>query len=348
VLPAFAKFVAEYAGPDQVYAGELRHYLADMSRSRRRVDAALPALDQFAALDLKDQIAFAADIFFEELRSSGLAASDPGSALFEDYKRGFNAIASLFPRNDYAGDLRSPLSTIQTQEGGDIRVLAPGGLVDAGLTATAGVGGTFKEDRDLGFIVFREGDIKAFVSGDFNVNSTRVFAQQSGDILIWSSAGDIDAGRGAKSAASLPVPAPSFDPFGNFLDKPPLQVFGSGIRNFAPSDAEPGTLYLFAPRGIVNAGDAGIGSAGNIVIGATEVIGADNIDIGGIAIGVPSADTGGISAGLVAVGDVAAAATSATEKQTTRAAEQQANQAAESFNAASLSIIQVEVLGFGT
>lgn len=339
-------FVAAYS---DAYASALQNYLAQQVDHGRTVATGVTPAQQFASLDTKDQVRFAAEVLFDQLRQSGVAASTPDSGQFEDYSQGFTAIETLFPGMNYDGDVRTPLSTVQTREGGSIRVLAPGGIVDAGLTATEGVGGTgsFKSDNQLGFIVFREGDINAFVHDDFNVNSTRVFAQQGGDILIWSSTGDIDAGRGAKSAATIDVPAPSFDAFGNFLDKPPLQVVGSGIRNFAPSDIEPGTLYLFAPRGIIDAGDAGIGSAGNIVIGATEVIGADNIDIGGVSIGVPAGDTGGIAAGLTSVGDAAASATRATEQQQAQAA-QQAAAGTESFDTASLSIIQVEVLGFGT
>lgn len=343
---ALSAFVAAFS---DAYASALQRYLAAQVGYGRTLASGMSPAQQFASLDTKDQVRFAAEILFDQLRQSGVAASSPDSGQFEDYSQGFTAIETFFPGMDYDGDVRTPLSTVQTREGGSIRVLAPGGIVDAGLTATEGVGGTgsFKSDNQLGFIVFREGDINAFVHDDFNVNSTRVFAQQGGDILIWSSTGDIDAGRGAKSAATIDVPAPSFDAFGNFLDKPPLQVVGSGIRNFAPSDIEPGTLYLFAPRGIIDAGDAGIGSAGNIVIGATEVIGADNIDIGGVSIGVPAGDTGGIAAGLTSVGDAAASATRATEQQQAQAA-QQAAAGSESFDTAALSIIQVEVLGFGT
>jgi len=39
--------------------------------------------------------------------------------------------------------------------------------------------------------------------------------------------------------------------------------------------------------GTVNAGDAGIGSAGNITIAALHVVGADNIKLGGTSAGVP-------------------------------------------------------------
>jgi len=37
-------------------------------------------------------------------------------------------------------------------------------------------------------------------------------------------------------------------------------------------DVAPGTVDLFAPTGVINAGDAGIGSSGNIFLGAQQVI----------------------------------------------------------------------------
>lgn len=307
-----------------------------------------PVATRFARLSEAARRQFALRMFFAELQASGVAAADPLSTSFDDYSRGFTAAQRLFPGR-YEGSVSTALSTVQTQDGGSIDLLVPGGSIDAGLSSTVGLtaDAEFKSATDLGYIVFRTGTFNAFVRDNFNVNSTRVFAQQGGDVLIWSSAGDIDAGRGAKSAASIPLVEPVFDERGNFVSEPPLAVSGSGIRNFAPPGTPPGTLFLFAPQGVINAGDAGIGSAGNIVLGATDVIGADNIDVGGLAVGVPTTDTGSIAAGLTGVGDVAASATKATEKATAAAAAAEAAAAADSANQSQMSIISVKVLGFG-
>ena len=65
-------------------------------------------------------------------------------------------------------------------------------------------------------------------------------------------------------------------------------VAGSGIRTIeSEPDVPPGDVNLIAPVGYVNAGDAGIGSSGNINIAAQRVIGAANINFGGTATGVP-------------------------------------------------------------
>ena len=97
---------------------------------------------------------------------------------------------------------------------------------------------------------------------------------------------------------------------------------------------------------MISAGDAGIASAGNITIGAREVIGADNIDVGGTAIGVPQADIG-LAAGLSGVSNVANAASRGAQDSAADNAKEAAAMAANAFEQPTLSIISVEVLGFG-
>jgi hypothetical protein len=67
---------------------------------------------------------------------------------------------------------------------------------------------------------------------------------------------------------------------------------------------------LIAPRGEVNAGDAGIRVAGNLTIAALRVVGADNIQVGGLSTGVPVVQSTGAAASLAAgAGSAASAAT---------------------------------------
>jgi hypothetical protein len=68
-------------------------------------------------------------------------------------------------------------------------------------------------------------------------------------------------------------------------------------------------VFLFAPAGVVDAGDAGIASAGNVTINATQVLGADNIQVGGVAVGVP-VEGGGLGVGLSAASASSSAAAS--------------------------------------
>jgi hypothetical protein len=142
-----------------------------------------------------------------------------------------------------------------------------------------------------------------------------VFTLGGGDITIWSTLGDIDAGRGAKSAISAPAPQILIDGAGNVIVDLAGAVAGSGIRGILTDPAlEPGDVNLLAPAGIVNAGDAGIGSAGNLNVAAQQVVGLDNIQVGGASTGVP-AETSNLGAALSAVSaSSSGAATSATKE----------------------------------
>jgi filamentous hemagglutinin len=107
---------------------------------------------------------------------------------------------------------------------------------------------------------------------------------------VWSNAGNIDAGNGAKSSLSLPPPTTTIDSHGNEELVYNAAVAGSGIRTIQDGpDVPAGDVNLIAPVGSVNAGDAGIGAAGNINLSALVVTGASNINFGGTATGVPPA-----------------------------------------------------------
>ena len=123
--------------------------------------------------------------------------------------------------------------------------------------------------------------MRAFSLGDFLVNSSRVFTLQGGDIVLWSSLGNIDAGKGAKTALAVPPPIIVNNADGTTSVEYQGAATGSGIRVLLTGDAVPGEVDLIAPKGTVNAGDAGIGSAGNVNIAAQQVIGAQNINFSG-------------------------------------------------------------------
>ena len=92
----------------------------------------------------------------------------------------------------------------------------------------------------------------------------------------------------------------------------------------------------------MNAGDAGI-VAGNLTIGATAVLGADNIKVSGVSVGVP-VDAGGLGASLQGVSSSASSAASAATSVTGDSSrDKPATPAAE----AALSWLEVFVTGFG-
>jgi hypothetical protein len=120
---------------------------------------------------------------------------------------------------------------------------------------------------------------------------------------------------------------------------------GSGIRTIQTNPSvPPGNVDLDAPVGTVNAGDAGIGAAGNINIAAAHVIGVLNINFGGTATGVPS-DLSGLGASLSGVSAVSSSATSSS----TAAALAESNAAKETAPLAqtALSWLEVFVTGLG-
>jgi hypothetical protein len=81
---------------------------------------------------------------------------------------------------------------------------------------------------------------------------------------------------------------------------------GSGIAVLNAGSA----LDLYAPLGEINAGEAGIQSAGNAFLGATQLVGADNLGVGGAAVGVPVKAPEAPTASLAGLAQAASAAAS--------------------------------------
>jgi hypothetical protein len=285
------------------------------------------------------------DVFFTVLRDSGRRGAVEGPSA---YAGGYAAIGALFPDapRDAAAAARATgsvslfRSQIKSEQGGGIDIVVPGGFVNVGV-ADSGV--SSKAASDLGIITARGGSIRSVVGGNFEVNTSRVFTLQGGNILIWSSFGNIDAGKGAKTASATPPPQIILRGDQIILDTS-NSVSGSGIGVLlGREDVAAGDVDLFAPVGEVNAGDAGIRSAGNLTIAALRVVGADNIQVGGTATGVPLAapSTGLALAGL---GNVASEATKSAEKATQQLASTSSSMSPPSFVP---SFITVEVIGLG-
>ena len=301
-------------------------------------DAALAA---YAALPKAQREPAILQGFYAELRAAGIEANQNKAS---NYVRGKDAIKILFPGDHYAGDLNLFFSQIYTLAGGDINLLVPGGLVNAGL-ATTPANAPNKLPSQLGIVAQGTGSVRAFAQDDFLVNQSRVFTLQGGDILMWSTLGNIDAGRGAKTAISAPPPTFTTSADGkvtaNFSDA----VAGSGIRAIVTRPGvAPGSVDLIAPQGEVNAGDAGIGAAGNLNIAAAQVRGADNIQVGGIATGVPAANSGGLAAGFAGAGDVAGSASKSAEDAVKGLGKGAGPEGVDS----GLSFLDVEVIGYGS
>jgi hypothetical protein len=219
--------------------------------------------------------------------------------------------------------------TLRTLQGGDINLFAPGGKTQvAALTANVASG--------EGIITLAGGHIGVFADDSLVVNRSRVLAfvpeatQRGSDMILWSSNGDIDAGRGAKTvrAPSGPIVETDADGFTTVTERSDMS--GSGIGTIGDGDVD-----LMAPRGVINAGDAGIRVAGNLNLAALQILNADNIQVEGESTGLPviaSVNVGALTNAAAASGSAVQAAQDMAKQRTQEARP---------------SIIDVKVLGFG-
>ncbi|MGZ8363077.1 MAG: filamentous hemagglutinin family protein, partial [Caulobacteraceae bacterium] len=258
----------------------------------------------------------------------------------------------------HTGDLDLRLATLQTSRGGDIFILGPGGRVLAGSTVRTSDqaarraydgGRLFAGSSRLaplpavinsiptgfeGVLTLRGGGIYAFTDGDFLLNQSRLFTQAGGDIAMWSSNGDLNAGQGPKNAANFPPVVVKVSANLSSEVDTAGAVSGAGIAAFQPDpNATPPNVFLIAPAGTVDAGDAGVRVSGSLFVAAQTVANADNFSVGGSSFGV-------VGSAPVDAGSQAAASSAS-------AAAQEAAQSAASGGqrGETLSVITVNVLG---
>ncbi|MBI2799237.1 MAG: filamentous hemagglutinin family protein [Gammaproteobacteria bacterium] len=336
----FSPFLQRYFAQGSPYLPQLVQFMTQFdSNPSLTTDAALA---RFESLASERQVGVILDAFYAELRDTGRAAA---SSTNPNYARGYDAITTLFPGKNYAGSLNLYFSQIFTIAGGNIDLLAPGGDINVGLATPPASFGISKAPSQLGIVSESVGDVRIYLKGDLNVNESRVFAADGGSILAWSNFGNIDAGRGARSAISAPANGFQFDQNGHLTVSVPPPIQGSGIRALTTTAGRPfGNVDLVTPRGVVNASEAGIESAGNITIAAVQVLGADNIKAGGASVGVPTVSAG-VSASIAGAGSSANAATKAASESA--AGGGRPDNVSQPLTTASLNLISVEFIGFG-
>ncbi|HEX4181841.1 MAG TPA: filamentous hemagglutinin family protein [Caulobacteraceae bacterium] len=290
----------------------------------------------------------ARDVLFDVLDQTGTDYNQPSSPYYHQYARGYQAINTLFPAsygytaNSLDGgkqgantlvptgsiDMRG--STIQTEQGGDISILAPGGGI---LVGSSGASPTAKPATE-GIITLETGNVSIFTDQSILVAQSRIFTEQGGNLVIWSSNGNIDAGEGAKTTVSFPPPVYTCDLDQYCVVDAKGAVTGAGIATLQSlPDVPPGNADLIAPRGTVDAGAAGIRVSGNLNIAALQVLNAFNISVKGLTFGVPEATT-----------NLTLATTDAATKEAAKVLQDVANQQRRQELD---SIVSVEVLGFG-
>jgi hypothetical protein len=186
-----------------------------------------------------------------------------------------------------------------------------------------------------GILTLEQGDIDTFTDTNVLLAQSRLMTEQGGDIVMWSSNGNLDAGQGAKTSVSLPPPQYACDI--DFICSADVkgEVSGAGIATLQSLPGVPvGNADLIAPRGTVDAGAAGIRVSGNLNIAALQVLNAFNIQVQGQTFGLPPAATTNLA---LATPDAAAKEVAQVLQQMTN---QQRRQTLDS-------IVTVEVVGFG-
>ncbi|MBE0632881.1 MAG: filamentous hemagglutinin family protein, partial [Burkholderia vietnamiensis] len=318
--PALIAFMEQYDAGLRVDTGLQADHDAALAKVGRLTAA--EAWKQFQALPSYVQQRFAQKVLFGVLAQVGADYNDPSSPYRGQYARGYQAINTLFPgslgytanslgggsnganRQVATGNLDIRSTTIQTQQGGDVTILGPGGQALVGSTTAPpqivdGTGSVVAGPGTMGILTLEKGNVDIFTDQSVLLAQSRIFTEQGGDMTIWSSSGDINAGKGAKTAADTPAPQYVCDANHYCTVDARGQVTGAGIATLQSIPGAPkGTVNLIAPRGTVDAGDAGI-RAGNLNVAALHVVNADNIQVTGTVNGIPlvqAVNTGALTA----------------------------------------------------
>jgi len=299
------------------------------------------------------------------IRLLALVLRDAGkdSLVTGTYENGFAAIETLFGDISGGGDINTRNRDIRTRSGGEINLVVPAGSVlmaenkETQSTARPQLG-SFSGTGSLmlvstsaapkapeGIVTEYGGNVSIFTDGDVEIGQGRIFTLRGGNIVIWSSTGDIAAGAAEKTIATAPPTRVLIDPQSATIETDLSGLAtGGGIGVLSTvAGVEVGDVDLIAPGGTVDAGDAGIRASGNLNIAAVQVLNADNIAASGSSSGVPSAPA--VAAPNVSGLSSASSSTAASSSAANQVANQATRKSQEPVETPST--ITVEVLGYG-
>jgi filamentous hemagglutinin family protein len=273
------------------------------------------------------------EVFYRTLRDTGRNLATAGN-----YATGEAAVDALFGTASGGGEIFTRARDVRTATGGSLLLAAPGG----GVTMASDIFGN--PLTPPGVVTEFGGAISIFTDRSVDIGQARIFTLRGGDITIWSSQGNIAAGNAPRTVVTAPPTRVVID-----VTSADVQTdlgglaTGGGIGVLASVEGvPPGDVDLIAPKGTVDAGDAGIRVTGNLSIAATAVLNASNIQVAGTSAGVPSAPS--VAApnlgGLSAASNAAAAGSSSAREM---AQQQRPTEQPEELP----SIFSVEVLGYG-
>lgn len=286
--------------------------------------------------------------FVDFLIQVGKDSNDASSRYAGQYARAYAAISTLFPAtlgytdNNAGGGVNGAVtrvatgtltlagSVLETQLGGDINILSPGGSIIVGSNRSD----TLLPNQE-GILTLAGGTIRSFTDGTVQLGQSRIMTTQGGDIDLFTANGDLIAGEGPKTYAASPPLHVICNVDGYCAVNPSGLVTGAGIAALVTlpgQDPGKSNANLFAPHGTIDAGAAGIRVAGTLNIAALQILNAYNIQVQGTSVGLPT----------VSGPPVAALASSSNAT----AATQQAPAPTQSSNDRP-SIIIVEIVGFG-
>ena len=276
------------------------------------------------------------EIFFRRLRDAGRGYSTTGN-----YDSGLAAVNALFANNTATGSLFTRARDIRTSLNGSITLAVAGG----GVTMASDIFGN--PLTPPGIVTEFGGAVSIFTDQSVDIGQARIFTLRGGDVLIWSTNGNIAAGTAPKTVVTAPPTRVSID-----VTSADVKIelgglaTGGGIGVLASvAGVKAGDVDLIAPKGSVDAGDAGIRSTGNLNIAATTVLNASNIQVSGSTSGVssgPSVAAPNIGGLTSASNQGAATASTSTDVTRTQQREEQPISREEPP-----SIITIEVLGYG-
>jgi filamentous hemagglutinin family protein len=275
---------------------------------------------------------FGLGVLFRLLRDSGRASADAR------YREGTAAVEKIFGGVSRSGDVTLTSRGVKTRSGGDVSILAPHGDVTVGVELSS------NSAQDQGVLTEAGGNISIFVNGSVNVGTSRIFTLRGGSEVIWASTGNIAAGASSKTVQAAPPTRVVIDTqTGSVKTDLAGLATGGGIGVLTSvAGIAPGDIDLIAPRGFVDAGDAGIRVSGNLNIAAVQVLNSTNIQVTGASAGVPAAPVSvSVSAGAMSVASSTTGATAGIGGESTK----QAKPAVPQDEV--LSIISVEVVGYG-
>ena len=309
----------------------------------------------FDALAPEQRNIFLRKVYFTELKEGGREYNNASSPRYGSYLRGRQAIATLFPDSDAAGNrisrggditmfsgnytdgekvpgtnkdiVKTRDGAVRTESGGDIQMMAPGGQIVVGVESLV------PTDK-AGLVTQGKGDIQLYSQRSLLLGLSRIMTTYGGSILGWSAEGDINAGRGSKTTTVYTPPKRRYDKYGAVELSPDATSSGAGIATLNPlPEVPPGDIDLIAPLGTIDAGEAGIRVSGNVNLAALQILNAANIQVQGTSTGIPTVQAPSISAALSTSNATAASQQTATPNQ--------------GAGNAQPSVIIVEVLGYG-